>query len=92
MREDPDVILVGEMRDLETISLALTASEVGQLVLGTLHTRSAAQTISRIVDPFPGNQQTQIRHMLSEVLVGVCSQQLLRRTDQVSRRRPPWRS
>lgn len=85
LREDPDVILVGEMRDLETISLALTASEVGQLVLGTLHTRSAAQTISRIVDPFPGNQQTQIRHMLSEVLVGVCSQQLLRRSDQVSR-------
>ena len=81
LREDPDVILVGEMRDLDTISLALTASEVGQLVLGTLHTRSAAQTISRIVDPFPGNQQTQIRHMLSEVLVGVCSQQLLRRAD-----------
>ena len=85
LREDPDVILVGEMRDLETISLALTASEVGQLVLGTLHTRSAAQTISRIVDPYPGNQQTQIRHMLSEVLVGVCSQQLLRRKDNVSR-------
>jgi twitching motility protein PilT len=73
------------MRDLETISLALTASEVGQLVLGTLHTRSASQTISRIVDPFPGNQQTQIRHMLSEVLVGVCSQQLVRRADKKGR-------
>ncbi|MBE0566479.1 MAG: type IV pilus twitching motility protein PilT [Krumholzibacteria bacterium] len=81
LREDPDVILVGEMRDLETISLALTAAEVGQLVLGTLHTKSAAQTISRIVDPFPGNQQTQVRHMLSEVLIGICSQQLLRRQD-----------
>ena len=81
LREDPDVILVGEMRDLETISLALTAAEVGQLVLGTLHTKSAAQTISRIVDPFPGNQQTQVRHMLSEVLIGICSQQLLRRKD-----------
>jgi twitching motility protein PilT len=85
LREDPNVILVGEMRDLETISLALTASEVGQLVLGTLHTRSAAQTISRIVDPFPGNQQTQIRHMLSEVLVGVVSQQLVRRADKKGR-------
>jgi twitching motility protein PilT len=81
LREDPDVILVGEMRDLETISLALTAGEVGQLVLGTLHTKSAAQTISRMVDPFPGNQQTQIRHMLSEVLIGVVSQQLLRRAE-----------
>ncbi len=85
LREDPDVILVGEMRDLDTISLALTASEVGLLVLGTLHTRSASQTISRIVDPYPGNQQTQIRHMLSEVLVGVCSQQLLRKADQSGR-------
>ncbi len=81
LREDPDVILVGEMRDLETISLALTAAEVGQLVLGTLHTKSAAQTISRVTDPFPANQQVQIRHMLSEVLIGICSQQLLRRAD-----------
>lgn len=81
LREDPDVILVGEMRDLETISLALTAAEVGQLVLGTLHTKSAAQTISRIVDPYPAGQQVQIRHMLSEVLIGICSQQLLRRAD-----------
>ncbi len=85
LREDPNVILVGEMRDLETISLALTASEVGQLVLGTLHTRSAAQTISRIVDPFPAGQQTQIRHMLAEVLVGICSQQLLRTADKKGR-------
>jgi twitching motility protein PilT len=85
LREDPNVILVGEMRDLETISLALSAAEVGQLVLGTLHTRSAAQTISRVVDPFPAGQQTQIRHMLAEVLVGVCSQQLLRRSDKKGR-------
>jgi twitching motility protein PilT len=85
LREDPNVILVGEMRDLETISLALTAAEVGQLVLGTLHTRSAAQTISRVVDPFPAGQQTQIRHMFAEVLVGICSQQLLRRSDKKGR-------
>ncbi len=81
LREDPDVILVGEMRDLETISLALTASEFGLLVLGTLHTKSAAQTISRIVDVFPVEQQAQTRLVLSEVLVGICSQQLLRRAD-----------
>ena len=85
LREDPNVILVGEMRDLETISLALSAAEVGQLVLGTLHIRSAAQTISRVVDPFPAGQQTQIRTMLAEVLVGVCSQQLLRRADKKGR-------
>ncbi|MBN1141715.1 MAG: type IV pilus twitching motility protein PilT [Deltaproteobacteria bacterium] len=85
LREDPNVILVGEMRDLETISLALSAAEVGQLVLGTLHTRSAAQTISRVVDPFPATQQTQVRHMLAEVLVGICSQQLLRRADKKGR-------
>jgi twitching motility protein PilT len=81
LREDPNVILVGEMRDLETISLALTASEVGLLVLGTLHTKSASQTISRIVDAFPVSQQPQIRLVLSEVLIGICSQQLLRRKD-----------
>ncbi len=85
LREDPNVILVGEMRDLETISLALTASEVGLLVLGTLHTKSAVQTISRIVDAFPVNQQSQVRLMLAEVLVGVCSQQLLRRADKNGR-------
>jgi twitching motility protein PilT len=81
LREDPDVILVGEMRDLETISLALTAAEVGQLVLGTLHTKSAAQTVSRMVDPFPAAQQVQIRHMVSEVLTGICTQQLVKRID-----------
>lgn len=85
LREDPNVILVGEMRDNETISLALTAAETGLLVLGTLHTRSAAQTISRITDSFPANQQDQIRMALSETLVGICSQQLLRRADGAGR-------
>lgn len=85
LREDPNVILLGEMRDLETISLALTASEVGLLVLGTLHTKSSAQTISRIVDAFPVDQQPQVRLMLSEVLIGICSQQLLRRADRRGR-------
>ncbi len=81
LREDPNVILVGEMRDNETVSLAMTAAEVGLLVLGTLHTKSAGQTVSRMVDSFPVDQQPQIRLALSEVLVGVCSQQLLRRAD-----------
>jgi len=81
LREDPNVILVGEMRHNATISLALTAAEVGLLVLGTLHTKSAGQTISRLVDAFPVDQQPQIRLALSEVLVGVCSQQLIRRAD-----------
>ncbi len=81
LREDPNVVLVGEMRDLETISLALTASEVGLLVLGTLHTKSSSQTVSRIVDAFPVTQQPQIRLVLAEVLVGICSQHLLRRAD-----------
>jgi len=81
LREDPNVILVGEMRDNATISLAMTAAEVGLLVLGTLHTKSAGQTISRLVDAFPVEQQPQIRMALSEVLVGICSQQLIRRAD-----------
>jgi len=81
LREDPNVVLVGEMRDLETISLALTAAELGLLVMGTLHTKSAAQTISRVADAFPVDQQAAIRLALSEVLVGICSQQLLRRVD-----------
>jgi twitching motility protein PilT len=81
LREDPNVILVGEMRDLETISLALTAAELGLLVMGTLHTKSAAQTISRVADAFPVDQQPAVRLTLSEVLVGICSQQLLRRAD-----------
>jgi twitching motility protein PilT len=81
LRADPNVILVGEMRDLETISLALTAAELGLLVMGTLHTRSAAQTIARVADAFPVDQQPAVRLALSEVLVGICSQQLLRRKD-----------
>ncbi len=81
LRADPNVILVGEMRDLETISLALTAAELGLLVMGTLHTRSAAQTIARVADAFPVDQQPAVRLALSEGLVGICSQQLLRRKD-----------
>jgi twitching motility protein PilT len=85
LREDPDVILVGEMRDLETIELAITAAETGHLVFGTLHTNSAAKTIDRIIDAFPAGQQAQIRTMLSESLKGVICQQLLRRIDQPGR-------
>jgi twitching motility protein PilT len=81
LREDPDVILIGEMRDLETISLAITAAETGHLVFGTLHTNSAAKTIDRIIDAFPSGQQAQIRTQLSESLKGVISQQLLKRAD-----------
>jgi twitching motility protein PilT len=81
LREDPNVILVGEMRDLETIHLALTAAELGLLVLGTLHTKSAGQTIGRIADVFPSDQQASVRLTFSEVLIGICSQQLLRRAD-----------
>ncbi len=81
LREDPDVILVGEMRDTETISLALTASEVGLLVLGTLHTSSASQTVDRIIDVFPPDQQPQARVMLADSLQAVVSQQLLKRKD-----------
>jgi twitching motility protein PilT len=77
LREDPDVIVVGEMRDLETISLAITASETGHLVFGSLMTSSAAQTVDRILDSFPAGQQAQIRTMLSESLRGVISQQLV---------------
>jgi pilus retraction protein PilT len=77
LREDPDVILVGEMRDLETISTALTASETGHLVLSTLHTSSAAQTIDRTIDVFPPYQQQQVRIQLAAVLQGIICQQLL---------------
>ena len=77
LREDPDVILVGEMRDLETISMALTAAETGHLVFGTLHTQDAPQTIDRVIDVFPTNQQEQIRMMLSAALEGVVTQQLV---------------
>ncbi len=77
LREDPDVILVGEMRDLETIQLALTAAETGHLVLSTLHTSSAVKTIDRIIDVFPSGQKGQIRSMLSESLLAVIAQKLL---------------
>jgi twitching motility protein PilT len=81
LREDPDVIMVGEMRDLETIQLAITASETGHLVLGTLHTGNAARTLDRILDVFPTDQREQIRVMVSESLRGVISQQLIPRMD-----------
>lgn len=79
LREDPDVVLVGEMRDLETIRLALTAAETGHLVFGTLHTSSAAKTIDRIVDVFPGQEKEMVRSMLSESLRAVISQTLLKK-------------
>lgn len=82
LREDPDVILVGEMRDLETIRLALTAAETGHLVMGTLHTSSAMQTVDRVVDVFPPEQQQQIRVQLSNSLVAVLSQALLPRVNE----------
>ena len=81
LREDPDVIMVGEMRDLETISLAITASETGHLVLGTLHTGSAARTLDRVLDVFPTDQRDQIRTMVAESLRGIISQQLVPRSD-----------
>ncbi|MFZ0710056.1 MAG: type IV pilus twitching motility protein PilT [Terrimicrobiaceae bacterium] len=85
LREDPDVIMVGEMRDLETISLAITASETGHLVLGTLHTSNAARTLDRVLDVFPTEQREQIRVMVSESLRGIISQQLVPRADGTGR-------
>ncbi|MGL4559014.1 MAG: type IV pilus twitching motility protein PilT, partial [Afipia sp.] len=85
LREDPDVILVGEMRDLETIRLALTAAETGHLVFGTLHTSSAAKTIDRIVDVFPAEEKEMVRAMLSESLRAVISQTLLKTKDGTGR-------
>jgi twitching motility protein PilT len=79
LREDPDIILVGELRDLETIRLALTAAETGHLVFGTLHTSSAAKTVDRIVDVFPGGEKDMVRSMLSESLRAVISQTLLKK-------------
>ena len=79
LREDPDIILVGEMRDLETIRLALTAAETGHLVFGTLHTTSAAKTIDRVVDVFPAEEKAMVRSMLSESLTAVISQTLLKK-------------
>ena len=81
LRQDPDVILIGEMRDLETISAALTAAETGHLVFATLHTTSASQTIDRIIDVFPPHQQEQVRNQLSNVIEGIITQALLPRAD-----------
>ncbi|MGC8742541.1 MAG: type IV pilus twitching motility protein PilT [Verrucomicrobiia bacterium] len=85
LREDPDIILVGEMRDLETIELAITAASTGHLVFGTLHTESAAKTVDRIIDVFPADQQNKIRATLSEVLRGVVAQNLFKRIDRKGR-------
>jgi twitching motility protein PilT len=85
LREDPDIILLGEMRDLETVSMAITAAETGHLVFGTLHTNSAIKTVDRVIDVFPEAQQTQIRVMLSESLRGVVAQALLPRPDHQGR-------
>jgi twitching motility protein PilT len=81
LREDPDVVLIGEMRDLETIEAALKIAETGHLTFATLHTNSAAQTINRIIDVFPAHQQSQIRTQLSLVLEGIVCQSLLPRAD-----------
>lgn len=81
LRQDPDVILVGEMRDLDTISIAITAAETGHLVFATLHTSSAAQTVDRIIDVFPPHQQQQVRIQLAETLQGIIAQQLLPKAD-----------
>jgi twitching motility protein PilT len=86
LRQDPDVILVGEMRDLETISIAITAAETGHLVLGTLHTTDAPSTIDRIIDVFPPNQQSQVRIQLASVLAAVISQRLLPTSDRKGRK------
>src|SRR6202167_2611552 len=85
LREDPDVILIGELRDLETMSIAVTAAEMGILVMGTLHTNGAAQTVDRLVNAFPADKQSHVRTMLSTSLRGVVSQQLLQRSDKQGR-------
>src|SRR5215468_11026867 len=85
LREDPDIVLVGEMRDLETIELAITAASTGHLVFGTLHTPSASKTVDRIIDVFPSEQQNKIRATLSESLKGVVAQNLFRRIDKKGR-------
>ena len=89
LRQDPDIILVGEMRDLETISVALTAAETGHLVFATLHTQDAAQTIDRIIDVFPPHQQQQVRVQLAGALQGVVCQTLCQ--DARTARAAPWR-
>ena len=85
LREDPDIVLVGELRDLETIELAITAASTGHLVFGTLHTQSAAKTVDRIIDVFPAEQQNKIRATLSEALKGVVAQNLFKRIDKKGR-------
>lgn len=85
LREDPDVILIGELRDLETMSIAVTAAEMGILVMGTLHTNGAAQTVNRMINVFPSDKQSHVRTMLSTSLRGVISQQLLQRADRQGR-------
>jgi twitching motility protein PilT len=85
VRQDPDIILVGEMRDLDTISMALTTAEMGALVFGTLHTTSAAKTVNRIIDVFPFDERNRIRALLSEALTGVIAQQLLKTADNMGR-------
>lgn len=85
LREDPDVVLVGEMRDLDTISAAITLAETGHLVLATLHTQDAAQTIDRMIDIFPAHQQSQVRTQLSTTLLGVVAQRLIPRADATGR-------
>src|SRR5881392_2890271 len=85
LREDPDVVLLGEMRDLETIELALTAASTGHLVFGTLHTQSAAKTVDRMIDVFPADQQNKIRATLSESLKGIVAQSMFRRIDKKGR-------
>ena len=79
LREDPDIVLVGEMRDLETVAIAIETAETGHLVFGTLHTTTAASTVDRVIDQFPADRQAQIRVMLSESLKGVISQTLCRK-------------
>ncbi len=98
LREDPDIVLVGEMRDLETVAIAIETAETGHLVFGTLHTSSAPSTVDRIIDQFPADRQGQIRVMLAESLKGVISQILLQedrrraraRAGGTDRRPPPW--
>jgi len=85
LREDPDIVLVGELRDLETIELAITAASTGHLVFGTLHTQSAAKTVDRIIDVFPADQQNKVRATLSEALKGVVAQNLFKRVDKKGR-------
>jgi twitching motility protein PilT len=85
VRQDPDIILVGEMRDLDTISMALTTAEMGALVFGTLHTTSAAKTVNRIIDVFPFDERNRIRALLAEALTGVIAQQLVKRADRKGR-------